>query len=123
MFIYNNISKLITHNKDGFVYDQFKFAARSSEGGLSFPYETKIHIMEHYDNEEMADTVYKPVYEYFNQINLGLLERREADIGVMKDLYIVYADSLVNWILYVKNNCNSLPVFIALTISLVNWFS
>ncbi len=29
----------------------------------------------------------------------------------------VYADSLVNWILYVKNNCNSLPVFIALTIS------
>ena len=70
------------------MYDQFKFAARSSEGGLSFPYETKIHIMEHYDNEEMADTVYKPVYEYFNQINLGLLERREADIGVMKDLYM-----------------------------------
>ena len=87
-------SKLITHNKDGFVYDQFKFAARSSEGGLSFPYETKIHIMEHYDNEEMADTVYKPVYEYFNQINLGLLERREADIGVMKDLYM--ANVVVN---------------------------
>ncbi len=60
------------------MYDQFKFAARSSEGGLSFPYETKIHIMEHYDNEEMADTVYKPVYEYFNQINLGLLEKKRS---------------------------------------------
>ena len=30
---------------------------------------------------------YKPVDEYFNQINLGLLERYHTDVSVLKDLY------------------------------------
>ena len=79
---------MITHDEKGFVYDQYKFAARTSEGGLVFPYETKYHVeKEYYDNLTFQNNAYKPVDEYFNQINLGLLERYHTDISVLKDLY------------------------------------
>lgn len=82
------VSTLITHDEKGFVYDQYKFAARTSEGGLVFPYETKYHVeKEYYDNLTFQNNAYKPVDEYFNQINLGLLERYHTDISVLKDLY------------------------------------
>lgn len=81
-------STLITHDENGFVYDQYKFAARTSEGGMIFPYETKYHVeKENYDNLYFQNNAYKPVDEYFNQINLGLLERYHTDISVLKDLY------------------------------------
>lgn len=81
-------STLVTHDDKGFVYDQYKFAARTSEGGLVFPYETKYHVeKEYYDNLTFQKNAYKPVDEYFNQINLGLLERYHTDISVLKDLY------------------------------------
>lgn len=82
------VSTLITHDEKGFVYDQYKFAARTSEGGMIFPYETKYHVeKENYDNLYFQNNAYKPVDEYFNQINLGLLERYHTDISVLKDLY------------------------------------
>lgn len=82
------VSTLITHDEKGFVYDQYKFAARTSEGGLVFPYETKYHVeKKYYDNLTFQKNAYKPVDEYFNQINLGLLERYHTDISVLKDLY------------------------------------
>ena len=81
-------SILVTHDDKGFVYDQYKFAARTSEGGLVFPYETKYHVeKKYYDNLTFQKNAYKPVDEYFNQINLGLLERYHTDISVLKDLY------------------------------------
>lgn len=81
-------STLVTHDDKGFVYDQYKFAARTSEGGLVFPYETKYHVeKKYYDNLTFQNNAYKPVDEYFNQINLGLLERYHTDISVLKDLY------------------------------------
>lgn len=81
-------STLVTHDDKGFVYDQYKFAARTSEGGLVFPYETKYHVEKnYYDNLTFQKNTYKPVDEYFNQINLGLLERYHTDISVLKDLY------------------------------------
>ena len=81
-------STLVTHDDKGFIYDQYKFAARTSEGGLVFPYETKYHVeKEYYDNLTFQNNAYKPVDEYFNQINLGLLERYHTDISVLKDLY------------------------------------
>ena len=84
-------SQVITHDADGYIYDQYKFAARVSESGLTFPYEEKYHVMDtdalRYDNIELLSNTYKPVYEYFHQINLGLLEREEADVSVIKDLY------------------------------------
>lgn len=81
-------STLVTHDDSGFIYDQYKFAARTSEAGLVFPYENKYHIeRENYDNITILKNQYKPVDEYFNQINLGLLERYHTDVSVLKDLY------------------------------------
>ena len=81
-------STLVTHDDKGFIYDQYKFSARTSEAGLVFPYETKYHIeKKNYDNITILKNAYKPVDEYFNQINLGLLERYHTDISVLKDLY------------------------------------
>ena len=81
-------STLVTHDDKGFIYDQYKFSARTSEAGLVFPYETKYHVeKKNYDNIKVLKDTYKPVDEYFNQINLGLLERYHTDISVLKDLY------------------------------------
>lgn len=81
-------SILVTHDDKGFIYDQYKFSARTSEAGLVFPYETKYHIeKKNYDNITILKNAYKPVDEYFNQINLGLLERYHTDVSVLKDLY------------------------------------
>ena len=81
-------STLVTHDDKGFIYDQYKFSARTSEAGLVFPYETKYHIeKKNYDNITILKNAYKPVDEYFNQINLGLLERYHTDVSVLKDLY------------------------------------
>ena len=81
-------STLVTHDDNGFIYDQYKFSARTSEAGLVFPYETKYHVeRKNYDNITVLKNAYKPVDEYFNQINLGLLERYQTDISVLKDLY------------------------------------
>ena len=81
-------STLVTHDDSGFIYDQYKFSARTSEAGLVFPYETKYHIeKKNYDNITILKNAYKPVDEYFNQINLGLLERYHTDVSVLKDLY------------------------------------
>ena len=81
-------STLVTHDDKGFIYDQYKFSARTSEAGLVFPYESKYHIeKKNYDNIKIMKNAYKPVDEYFNQINLGLLERYHTDVSVLKDLY------------------------------------
>lgn len=81
-------SKLITKNSDGFVLDQYRFGARTSEAGLLLPYERKYHVeKEYYDNLMFQKDAYKPVDEYFHQINLGLLERYATDVSLVKDLY------------------------------------
>ena len=81
-------SDLITTNADGYVLDQYKFAARTSEAGLLLPYERLYHVEEdYYDNLMFQTNAYKPVDEYFEQINLGLLERYETDLSLVKDLY------------------------------------
>jgi len=88
-------SKLITNDNDGYVLPQYRFAARTSEGGLLLPYERQYHVKEkYYDNFTFQKKQYKPVDEYFNQINLGLLERYHSDLGVKKDLYM--ANVVVN---------------------------
>jgi len=88
-------SKLITNDNEGYVLPQYRFAARTSEGGLLLPYERLYHVEEkYYDNLTFQKNQYKPVDEYFNQINLGLLERYHSDLGVKKDLYM--ANVVVN---------------------------
>ncbi len=88
-------SNLITNDNEGYVLPQYRFAARTSEGGLLLPYERLYHVEEkYYDNLTFQKNQYKPVDEYFNQINLGLLERYHSDLGVKKDLYM--ANVVVN---------------------------
>lgn len=82
------ISKLVTKDKEGYVLDQYRFAARTSEAGLLLPYETQYHVVpEYYDYLRIQDSYYKPINEYMGQINLGLLERNETDLSLHKDLY------------------------------------
>lgn len=81
-------SELITKNSDGFVLDKYRFSARTSEAGLLLPYERQYHVEEqHYDNLMFQKTAYKPIDEYFHQINLGLLKRYDTDVSLVKDLY------------------------------------
>ncbi len=88
-------SKLITHDEQGFIKEQYRFGARTSEPGFLLPYETMYHPEKgNYDNIKVFEKEFKPVDEYFNQINLGLLERYHTDISVEKDLYT--AKALVN---------------------------
>ena len=82
------ITKLQTHDSNGFILDQYRFSARTTEGGLMYPYEDLYHTeIDYYDNFKFKDQLYKPVDEYFTQINLGLVERYNTDISVLKDLY------------------------------------
>lgn len=81
-------STLITNDSNGFVLDQYKFAARTSESGLLLPYERLYHPEKgNYDNLIFQSEAYKPIDEYFHQINLGLLERYHSDLSLVKDLY------------------------------------
>lgn len=82
------ISKLVTKDKEGYVLEQYRFAARTSEAGLLLPYETQYHVVpEYYDYLRIQDSYYKPINEYMGQINLGLIERNETDLSLHKDLY------------------------------------
>lgn len=83
-------SDLVTTNSEGFVLDQYRFAARTSTAGLVLPYEEQYHVKkEYYDNLDLVflKMEFKPVDEYFDHINLGLLERYETDVSLLKDLY------------------------------------
>ena len=81
-------SKLVTKDADGYVLPQYRFGARTSEAKLLLPYERLYHVEKnYYDNLTFQANQYKPIDEYFHQINLGLLEREEADVSVIKDLY------------------------------------
>ena len=81
-------SILDTLDDENHVYDKYRLSARVTEGGLLLPYEYLYHgERECYDNLVFQNADYKPVSEYFNQINFGLLERKVSDINVTKDVY------------------------------------
>ena len=92
------ISKAITRDDKGFILDQYRFASRTSEAGLLLPYETLYHVDSEtphdgqtnpaaYNNLQFATDIFKPIDEYFDQINMGLLDREITDISLTKDLY------------------------------------
>jgi hypothetical protein len=97
-------SKLQTTNNNGLVYDVFKTKARTSAAGLTFPFDSKIHL-ESYDtyiNELGLVQYYKysATYNYLLHINLGLVTREKADVEAVKDLYsakVVVNDRLLNY--------------------------
>lgn len=81
-------STLVTTNSEGYVEPQYRFAARTSTSGLVLPYESQYHVeKEYYDNLVFQKTNFKPIDEYFDHINLGLLKRYETDVSLLKDLY------------------------------------
>ncbi len=90
---------IVQTRRDGdFIRDQYRFSARTSEGGLLLPYDSLYHVESQdplcYLNLTYAKDQYKPIDEYFDQINMGLLERYKTDISLVKDLYT--AKTLVN---------------------------
>lgn len=91
-------SELQTTNEDGTVLNLFKAKARTSVGGLTYPFDKKIHLdsVDTYISELGLVQYYKysATYNYMLNINLGLVPRPEADFGISKDL--VTANVIVN---------------------------
>lgn len=91
------VSKLITLNEDGTAKDLFKTKARTSIGGLTYPFAKDSENWNgfHLYNENTTITElgleqkywYEAVYNYCLHINLGLVKRPDADMGLVKDLY------------------------------------
>ena len=100
------VSELDTEDDNEYVYEQYQLASRTSTASLLLPYTDRIYIR-HYSDETATDDLkeyaqlyesqgrvldgeeswYFPVYEYFHQINLGLIDREDVDLSVSKDLY------------------------------------
>jgi len=92
------ISKVVTTNANGRAKDVFKAKARTSKGGLTYPFDNRIHL-ESFDTyiSELGLVqyyTYSATYNYTLHINLGLTKRPEADLGATKDL--VSANVVVN---------------------------
>lgn len=84
-------SKLITTDDNGVALDLFKTKARTSVGGLEYPFDNRTHL-ENYDIK-LTDKglvqkyIYSATYNYCLHINLGLIRRLDADVEASKDLY------------------------------------
>ena len=94
--ITRKVSTLVTKDNEGYVLDLYQMPARVSEAGLILPYEDRIHLEDLKQDiplngvdtgSEGVYTYYKPITEYFNHINLGLVKRDETDLTVSQDLY------------------------------------
>jgi len=91
---------------DGYIREQYRMPARTSTGGLTWPFDSKYHLeyMEKYLNKiENALVVkyhYSATYPYLLNINLGLVKRDEAELAVTKDVYsanVVVNQKLMNY--------------------------
>ena len=97
-------SEVQTQNADGTAKDLFKAKARTSVGGLTYPFDNRIHL-ESYDTyiNELGLVqyyMYSATYNYTLHINLGLKRRPEVDLGTTKDLVsakVVVNDKLLNY--------------------------
>ena len=92
-----NVSKLQTLNEDNSVKELFKTKARTSIGGLLFPFYKDAQNWNGFHLTNVDTTItelgleqkffYEAVYNYCLHINLGLVKRPDADLGIAKDLY------------------------------------
>ncbi len=90
------ISKLITTDENGVALELFKTTARTSQGGLTFPFARDSENWNGYRlyNADTSITelgveqkyYYEAIYNYCLHINLGLVRRPDADLGLAKDL-------------------------------------
>ena len=83
------VSTLETTDEDGFIYDEMILNSRTSTGGLTYPFDNKIHL-KNWDKETTdvykVTKHYSATYNYILSINLGLNERRTTDTSLEKDL-------------------------------------
>ena len=103
------ISKVKTKDNNGIVLDLFKTKARTSVGGLTYFFDDEINInntdkkLVAYKKDPITldeNYLYKATYNYALNINLGLVQREEADISTVKDLYsakVVANEKLTNY--------------------------
>lgn len=83
-------SKVITLNSNGTVKDLYKAEARTSQVGLTYPFDQRLHL-ESFDiqKSELGPEyryVYSATYPYTLHINLGLVNREIVDVDAIKDL-------------------------------------
>ena len=82
-------STLVTKDQNGHILDQYKLSVKTSDSGLTFEFDDRYHI-ENYDKIikiNGQDNTYIATYNYMQNINLGLVKRKDADLGLTKDLY------------------------------------
>ena len=89
-------SELVTTDENGVALDLFKTTATTGKGGLTFPFENDnsqwngfVLLNQNTDLTELGVEQkywYEAVYNYCLNINLGLVERPDADLGVVKEL-------------------------------------
>ena len=84
-------STLITTKDDHNIINDFLMKAETTTGGLTFPFDTAIHLesIDKKINELGATHIYhySATYPYLLSINLGLVEREEAELATTKDVY------------------------------------
>ena len=86
------ISELQTLN-DGYIRDQYKMKSRTSTGGLTYPFDNKVHlesVKKEIDKIEGGLIIryrYSATYPYLLNVNLGLVKRDQAELALTKDVY------------------------------------
>ncbi len=90
-------SELVTTDENGIALDLFKTSATTGITGLTFPFyrdtqEWNGFVLLNQDTDLTELGVeqkywFEAVYNYCLNINLGLVERPDADLGIAKDLY------------------------------------
>lgn len=90
-------SELVTTDENGIALDLFKATATTGTAGLTFPFYRDTQEWNGFRlyNQNTSITElgieqrywFEAVYNYCLNINLGLVERPDADLGVAKDLY------------------------------------
>lgn len=84
-------STVKTTDENGVALDVFKAKARTSVGGLEYPFDNRTHLTNYdtviTDYGLVQRYTYSATYNYCLHINLGLVRRPEADVEASKDLY------------------------------------
>ena len=84
------VSTLDLYNENGELYNIYKMTSRTSSGGLVYPFDSKT-VLKNTDTAikfgvKTISYYYHAAYPYLNSINLGLVERKDSDLALEKDL-------------------------------------
>lgn len=99
------ISELQTTN-EGYIREPYKMKSRTSTGGLTYPFDDRVHLE---NVKKVVDAIeggliiryeYSATYPYLLNVNLGLVKRDEAELAVTKDVHsasVVVNQKLLNY--------------------------